>query len=98
MHANYWSSCRIARRCVILSLFPLVWICSLLFTFALAGELDEIGGSLVLKPKDCPQQVFLTPGGAVLFEATTVEHETMPLLCTEQEPSPKRIVAIALLC
>lgn len=52
------------------------------------------GGSLLLTHRNGHQRVFLTPGDAVLFEATTIEHATTALQPTEQCENPKRIVAV----
>jgi hypothetical protein len=52
------------------------------------------GGSLQLRSPTGELSLFLVPGDAILFEASSVEHETTPLLPTEQEPHPTRTVAV----
>lgn len=54
----------------------------------------DCGGILLLKLPTGEQQVFLTPGDALLFEASGIEHATTPLLRTGKDPYPKRIVAV----
>lgn len=39
-------------------------------------------------------ELFLTPGEAVLFEATTLEHYTTPLIPSEEAPDPRRVVLV----
>jgi hypothetical protein len=53
------------------------------------------GGTLVLQVKgDDEKRCFLTPGDAIVFEATSVSHYTTPLRGTETEPMPRRVVAV----
>jgi hypothetical protein len=39
-------------------------------------------------------ELFLTPGDAVVFEAVRLEHYTTPLVASEDEPDPRRIVLV----
>ena len=48
------------------------------------------GGELVVDST----RLFLYPGDAVVFEATTVEHYTTPLTATSDAPSPRRTVLV----
>jgi len=48
------------------------------------------GGELVVGG----QRLFLAPGDAIAFEATTLEHYTTPLVASEQEPNPHRVVLV----
>lgn len=54
----------------------------------------KCGGSLLLNAPTGSQQVFLTQGDAILFEASGVEHATTPLLSSEQDPYPQRVIAV----
>ncbi|KAF0847067.1 hypothetical protein [Nocardia caishijiensis] len=49
------------------------------------------GGSLILEGAE----LFLSPGDAVLFEATRLEHHTTPLVASEVDPAPTRTVLVA---
>ena len=55
-----------------------------------APHTPESGGALVING----QEMFLTPGDAVALEASALEHYTTPLLATNDEPDPRRIVLV----
>ncbi|MEV0262312.1 2OG-Fe(II) oxygenase [Streptomyces sp. NPDC050617] len=55
----------------------------------------ESGGTLRLLAPTGPSNVHLAAGDALLFEATTVEHMTTPLVPTAGTPLPVRTVAVA---
>lgn len=48
------------------------------------------GGELIVDGA----RMFLRPGDATAFEATTLEHHTTPLMATVEEPSPRRVVLV----
>lgn len=48
------------------------------------------GGELIVDG----QPFFLTPGDAIIFEATSLEHHTTPLVETADDPSPGRTVIV----
>jgi hypothetical protein len=53
------------------------------------------GGLLALKPRE--ENIFfaLKPGDAMVFEATTIEHFTTPLISSKDCPYPIRAVAVS---
>jgi hypothetical protein len=55
-----------------------------------APRSPEQGGKLVVGG----QELFLTPGDAIAFEATSLEHCTTPLIATKDEPEPRRVVLV----
>lgn len=55
-----------------------------------APELAAQGGALVVGAT----KLQLTPGDAVAFEATKLEHYTTPLLATKADPEPQRTVLV----
>ena len=48
------------------------------------------GGELIVDG----QAFFLTTGDAIAFEATSLEHQTTPLVGTADDPSPRRTVVV----
>jgi hypothetical protein len=56
---------------------------------------EECGGTLILHPNENPATYFLGSGDCLIFEATSVEHCTSPILATPNYPEPRRIVAVA---
>lgn len=48
------------------------------------------GGELIVDGT----RMFLRPGDAIAFEATTLEHHTTPLIATVDEPDPRRVVLV----
>lgn len=61
----------------------------------LLASREENGGLLVLKSNDGEQRFFLRAGDAMLFEATTIEHRTTPLIRFKEYDNPTRVVAVA---
>lgn len=59
-----------------------------------AGRVDN-GGALCLKVGEENRSIFLTPGDTIIFNATSIEHFTTPLVTTPGNPNPIRIVAVA---
>jgi len=55
-----------------------------------APESSAQGGKLVVSG----QELFLTPGDAIAFEATSLRHYTTPLTATKNEPEPRRTVLV----
>lgn len=53
------------------------------------------GGRLVLNLEEEEVTYNLHPGDAIIFEATRVTHYTTPILSTDHERTPERIVAVA---
>ena len=53
-------------------------------------ENPDNGGALVVNG----EPLFLQSGDAVLFEATSLEHYTTPLISTPDMPNPKRIILV----
>lgn len=48
------------------------------------------GGKLIVGGAE----LFLSPGDTVVFEATSLEHSTTPLIASEDEPDPRRVVLV----
>jgi hypothetical protein len=62
----------------------------------LASCPQENGGVLMLKPDKGDSLSFcLTPGDALLFRATEIQHWTTPLRPSDNYPNPSRVVAVA---
>jgi hypothetical protein len=55
-----------------------------------APDSPENGGQLVVGES----ALFLQPGDALIFEATTLEHYTTPLVATKENPNPTRTVIV----
>lgn len=53
------------------------------------------GGSLALKPREKNIFFALKPGDAIVFEATTIEHFTTPLISSKDCQYPVRAVAVS---
>jgi hypothetical protein len=53
------------------------------------------GGLLALKPREEDVFFALKPGDAIVFEATTIEHFTTPLIPSKDCPYPMRAVAVS---
>lgn len=60
----------------------------------LQAPAEENGGSLCVSLSDGERKLLLAPGDAVIFKASAIQHYTTPLVATEQEASPKRVVAV----
>lgn len=60
----------------------------------LQAPAEENGGYLCADLSDGGRKLLLTPGDAVIFKASAIQHYTTPLVATEQEASPKRVVAV----
>jgi hypothetical protein len=55
----------------------------------------ENGGTLFLRFKDIDEPVQLNIGDALLFLASQIEHYSAPLIQSNEEPLPKKVVAVA---
>ena len=55
---------------------------------------ETYGGMLILSLKEKEQHIFLQPGDAVVFDATTIQHCTTPIRDMKDQPPPKRVVAV----
>jgi hypothetical protein len=60
----------------------------------LQASFEENGGQLCVALSDGERKFYLTPGDAVIFKASALQHYTTPLVATEQEASPKRVVVV----
>ena len=60
----------------------------------LQAPAEENGGHLCAGLSDGERRLLLTPGDAVIFKASAIQHYTTPLVATEQEVSPQRVVAV----
>ncbi|QSM02053.1 RNA demethylase [Mycobacterium phage prophi68-1] len=68
---------------------------SVQFIVCLKAPIDlTSGGILHLKVADALFPCPLTPGDALLWEATSIEHWTTPLVATQHEPTPERITLV----
>lgn len=68
---------------------------SIQMVLGLMNSGDKTGGVLSVSYKDYSDSILLSPGDALIFEATTVRHFTSRIAQTHEQLRPERVTAVA---